>query len=535
MPVSTLRLAGAVAARRGLLGAALTACSSSGGTTGTSARRGRRGPAAARRAAAVTITAAQGCAADTTDASPAGGVTFEITNKDATAVSEVELLSGERIIGEKENIPPGFGGEFAVNVGAGTYTLYCPGRHARAHHPDGHRQGAGGGRRERGGAAQAGQRRLRDLRQHAGRGAGRRGRRSSTPPCTAPTWPPPSAPTCGPARSTRRSSRWPSRSSIGKDNLDADIDARAGDVPAAQWRGFHRIEKALFQQKTLTGMAPYGDKLVADVKRLQKLSAGLTYQPTELANGAQALLDEVAERQDHRRGGAVLAHRPARLREQRRGRRAGVRPAAAGADQDRPGAGEDDRRRASARSTTLVDRYRDDGQPVGLQALHRADQRRQARLRRRGQGGAGAAVQGRQQGRECMTREPDSAPRPVAPPLPRRRAGRRRRRSRPAAPGSASPGRPSRRPSRRPGRRRRRAVLRTAPGRHRHPGAGPAGLRRLRRHRRPTRDRVAGLLGTWAAAAAQLTKGLPVGAVETAPQRAARRHRRGDGARRAPT
>src|SRR6185312_14481636 len=63
---------------------------------------------------------------------------------------------------------------------------------------------------------------------------------------------------------------------------------------AAEWRGFHRIEKALFQQKTLTGVAPYGDKLVADVGRLQKLTAGLTYQPTELANGAQELLDEVA-------------------------------------------------------------------------------------------------------------------------------------------------------------------------------------------------------------------------------------------------
>src|SRR5581483_4857149 len=28
---------------------------------------------------------------------------------------------------EKENVPPGFTGEFAVNVSAGTYTLYCPG------------------------------------------------------------------------------------------------------------------------------------------------------------------------------------------------------------------------------------------------------------------------------------------------------------------------------------------------------------------------------------------------------------------------
>ena len=49
---------------------------------------------------------------------------------------------------------------------------------------------------------------------------------------------------------------------IGTDSIDADIDARADTVPAAQWRGFHRIEKALFQQKTLRGTAAYGDELV---------------------------------------------------------------------------------------------------------------------------------------------------------------------------------------------------------------------------------------------------------------------------------
>jgi iron uptake system component EfeO len=81
---------------------------------------------------------------------------------------------------------------------------------------------------------------------------------------------------------------------IGADSLDADIDARAGDVPATKWRGFHRIERGLFQQKKLGGLTTYGTQLVADVKRLQQLTAGLTYQPTELANGAQELLDEVA-------------------------------------------------------------------------------------------------------------------------------------------------------------------------------------------------------------------------------------------------
>ena len=74
----------------------------------------------------MTITAARGCETDRTQFA-AGGITVNVTNKDATAVSEVEVLSGERILGEKENLPPGFKGTFAVSVSAGTYMLYCPG------------------------------------------------------------------------------------------------------------------------------------------------------------------------------------------------------------------------------------------------------------------------------------------------------------------------------------------------------------------------------------------------------------------------
>jgi iron uptake system component EfeO len=80
----------------------------------------------------------------------------------------------------------------------------------------------------------------------------------------------------------------------GSDNIDSDIDARAGDVPASQWRGFHRIEQALFAKRSVAGLTGYGDRLVSDVEHLQKLTAGLTYQAPELANGAQELLDEVA-------------------------------------------------------------------------------------------------------------------------------------------------------------------------------------------------------------------------------------------------
>src|SRR3954454_7257984 len=106
------------------LAAALAACSSSG--TGSGKRNSGTEVSASSRVANVEVTAAKGCVPDKASF-PAGGITFKIKNKDATAVSEVELLSGARIVGEKENVPPGFTGEFAVTVPAGKYTLYCPG------------------------------------------------------------------------------------------------------------------------------------------------------------------------------------------------------------------------------------------------------------------------------------------------------------------------------------------------------------------------------------------------------------------------
>ncbi len=81
----------------------------------------------------------------------------------------------------------------------------------------------------------------------------------------------------------------------GEDDLDRDIDARADDVPSAKWTGYHRIEKGLFQDKSTAGLDTYATGLMADLKKLQSLTADLTYQPAELANGAVGLLDEASK------------------------------------------------------------------------------------------------------------------------------------------------------------------------------------------------------------------------------------------------
>jgi iron uptake system EfeUOB component EfeO/EfeM len=77
-------------------------------------------------------------------------------------------------------------------------------------------------------------------------------------------------------------------------DLDPKLDAREGDVPADEWTGFHRIEKALWQDGDLAGMDPVADQLVADARDLQQRIPDVELEPAQIANGAVELLNEVS-------------------------------------------------------------------------------------------------------------------------------------------------------------------------------------------------------------------------------------------------
>src|SRR5262249_36858605 len=77
-------------------------------------------------------------------------------------------------------------------------------------------------------------------------------------------------------------------------DLDPALDAREGDVPASEWTGFHRIEQQLWVQNNLDGMASVGDKLSADVAKLQAQIPDIKLEPATIANGAVELLNEVS-------------------------------------------------------------------------------------------------------------------------------------------------------------------------------------------------------------------------------------------------
>jgi iron uptake system component EfeO len=81
-------------------------------------------------------------------------------------------------------------------------------------------------------------------------------------------------------------------------DLDASIDSRADDHENGEksddFTGFHRLEYGLFAQNTTDGLAPFADKLYADVLGLQKRVKDLTVPPEKVVGGAAALMEEVA-------------------------------------------------------------------------------------------------------------------------------------------------------------------------------------------------------------------------------------------------
>jgi iron uptake system component EfeO len=78
-------------------------------------------------------------------------------------------------------------------------------------------------------------------------------------------------------------------------DLDPRIDGREGDQAEGEdFTGFHRIEKALWETGDVSGMGPYADQLLVDVQEIVALANETTLDPLQLANGAKALLDEVA-------------------------------------------------------------------------------------------------------------------------------------------------------------------------------------------------------------------------------------------------
>lgn len=234
----------------------------------------------------------QGCSLDRPSV-PAGPVSFKITNKDSARVTEAELVGGGRILAERENIVAGLDGSFSYSINAGAYEINCPGG-TGAQSVAFTVTGAASTSAASGTAGQqftaAALRYVTYVQQQVGL------LQTNTTTFTDAV----RAGDLDAARAAYPAARVyyeriePVAESFG--DLDPAIDNRIDDAGSlAKLTGFHRIEYAMYQSKSLAGMAPVATQLDKDVAKLKMLVATVKFQPAEVANGATSLLDEVGK------------------------------------------------------------------------------------------------------------------------------------------------------------------------------------------------------------------------------------------------
>ena len=287
-----------VLAGTAMLALSLSACGSTAVSGGAAAPVGGAAPVsngAAQIAVSVEkVNGEEQCVHNFASA-PAGPVTFTVSNKDASGVSEVELLSDKRILGERENVIPGLKAvSFTVTLTGGEYRLYCPG--ATTEYKSFTVSGA---------AAEA-----------AGSGVGKllkegtdgyakyvSGQVDSLVLAVAALQQAVDSGDVAASQKAYAEARpfferiEPVAESF--PDLDPALDLRVADVePGTEWTGFHPLEKDLFEAKTITGkskaLAAGIVKNVAILKtRTAELEKDAAYQPEELANGASGLLEEI--------------------------------------------------------------------------------------------------------------------------------------------------------------------------------------------------------------------------------------------------
>lgn len=310
MRISRTNRAAGVAAVAAL---ALAGCgsgdSTSGGSSSGSASGAASGSAAGDAAPVtsgasqvkITLTNSGGCEVDHTTAK-AGPVTFTIQNKDATAITEVELQDDQRIIGEKENLAPGLAPvSFTSTLSGGTYQIYCPG----AEKDQQTFKVTGAAAKQASGDASA---LLKDGAKQYGQYV--TGEITSMVAAVAKLDAAVQSGNVEQAKKEYGNARvfyekiesdvdgfvLPGfKPTDNAGNLDYLIDMRESNLDTkVGWHGFHAVERDLWQGGKITDSTKkLSTELKDNVGKLQKLSSSIEYKPEDLANGAAGLLEEV--------------------------------------------------------------------------------------------------------------------------------------------------------------------------------------------------------------------------------------------------
>jgi iron uptake system component EfeO len=220
----------------------------------------------------------------------AGPATFEIKNEGKGTLNEMEVLKGALILGERENVTEGLTSKFSLNLKPGTYDISC--NDGSNHDPTGKLTVTG-----KAPAAKSDKQLDAAAQRYATYVQGQTAKLVGATKTFAAAV---EAGDVAKAKATYEPARVyyeriePVAESFG--DLDPRIDARINDVEKGQkWTGFHPLEQAIYAKNDLDGTAPLAKKLVADTEELQRKVKTVKYEPTQLANGAVELLNEVSK------------------------------------------------------------------------------------------------------------------------------------------------------------------------------------------------------------------------------------------------
>jgi iron uptake system component EfeO len=259
----------------------LAACGSGSGASSSA-------PVAADDVIAVAATD-DGCDVATAQLA-AGTHRFTVTNSGSKITEFYVYADGDRVVGEVENIAPGVARELLVQLPAGTYqtackpgmvgdgirtTLTVSGEAPPLPHDQALRQAAT------------------DYQRYVQSQTGALVEQTTAFVAAVKAGDVAGAKALYPVARTYWERIEPVAESFG--DLDPIIDGREGDQAEGEdFTGYHRIEQALWQTGDVSAMGPYADQLLSNVLDLAARANDVQLAPLQLANGAKALLDEIA-------------------------------------------------------------------------------------------------------------------------------------------------------------------------------------------------------------------------------------------------
>jgi len=245
---------------------------------------------AATRPGTVAVAASDtACAVGDTDLT-AGTHRFRVTNGGSRITEFYVYGAGDRVVAEVENIAPGLTREVLAALPAGSYQAACkPGMTGPGLRTTLTVTGTAAPSQENAALARAGV----QYRTYVRAQTAQLLERTAAFVAAVKAGDVPKAKALYPEARSPWERIEPVAESFG--DLDPLIDGRAGDQDAGQdFTGFHRLERALWQDGDVSDMGPYADRLLTDVATIAARAAEVTLTPLQLATGAKALLDEIA-------------------------------------------------------------------------------------------------------------------------------------------------------------------------------------------------------------------------------------------------